>query len=140
MRSPLLLLLCLTLAGCAEYEARRQILDGHQPQYLAQLHDLTLAPYREWVREQPRDCRSPTLMDARASVLNTALMIKPERQGFEAAYDAASWILEVADGAGALGCKNVAIELYVKVGSIYTGVGYVRLREHASAAVERLGS
>lgn len=32
--------------------------------------------------------------------MSTALMIKPEKQGFEATYNAAIWILEVADGSG----------------------------------------
>ncbi len=133
-------LMALALAGCADYEARRHLLEGHQPDYLAQLRELTLAPYREWQEERLPDCRSPKLLDARASVLHTALMIKPERDGFEASYDAATWILDVADGAAARGCSATARDLYIKVRSIYVGGGYVRLREHASTAVEHLGS
>ena len=42
----------LVLASCADYQARRHILDEHTPQYLAELCSLTLAPYHEWEREQ----------------------------------------------------------------------------------------
>jgi hypothetical protein len=140
MRSTVVLLLALVLAGCADVEARRQVLDQHQPQYLSQLRDLTLAPYREWQRQQPMDCGSPQLLEARASVISTSMMIKPEKQGFEATYDAATWILEVADGAAGQGCNAVARELYNKVRSIYTGAGYARLRDHASTATAHLGS
>ena len=141
MRRTFIALLCaFVLQGCADYQARRQILDEHRPDSLAELREVTLAPYREWQQQVPRDCHSPKLLDARASVLNTALMIKPERDGFEAAYDAASWILDVADGAAASACVATARDLYVKVRGLYTGSGYVRLRERASAGVERLGS
>jgi hypothetical protein len=36
-------------------------------------------------------------------VLNTALMIKPEKDGFEATYDATTWIPDVAEGVAARG-------------------------------------
>lgn len=101
---------------------------------------MTLAPLREWEQEPSHDCRSPKLLDARASVLDTALMIKPERDGFEATYDAATWILDVADGAAARGCTVTARDLYIKVRAIYVGGGYIRLRERASIGVEYLGS
>jgi hypothetical protein len=140
MRSTFIFMLVLALAGCGDYEARRLVLDGHQPQYLSQLRDLTLAPYREWQKQQPLDCASPQLLEARASVISTSLMIKPEKQGFEATYDAATWILEVADGAAGQGCNAIARELYNKVRSIYTGAGYAGLRDHASAATAHLGS
>jgi hypothetical protein len=132
-------LLVLALAGCADYEARRQLVDGHQPDSLARLRDLTLAPYREWQQEPLPDCHSPKLLYARASVLHTALMIRPARDGFEASYDAAGWILDVADGAAARGCVATARELYVKVRAMYTGGGYVLHRERASVGAEHLG-
>jgi len=130
----------LALAGCADYQARRHILDEHQPQSLIELREMTLAPFREWQQEPGQDCHSPKLLDARASVLNTALMVKPERDGFEAAYDAATWMLDVADGAAARGCSTTARDLYIKARAMYTGGGYVRLRERASMGVEHLGS
>jgi hypothetical protein len=139
MRRTFVIALLLALAGCADYQARRQLLDAHQPDSLAQLRDLTLAPYPEWQQEPLPDCHSPKLLDARASVLNTALMIRPQRDGFEASYDAAAWILDVADGAAARGCVATARDLYVKVRAIYTGGGYIRLRERASTGAERLG-
>ena len=139
-RTFITILSVLVLQGCADYQARRQILDERRPEYLTELRELTLAPYREWEQQVPRDCHSPKLMDARASVLNTALMIKPERDGFEASYDAAIWALDVADGAAKSGCVATARDLYIKVRGIYIGGAYARLRARASAAVERLGS
>jgi hypothetical protein len=67
-------------------------------------------------------------------------MVKPERDGFEATCDTATWVLDVTDGAAARRCVATARDLYVNVCVIYTGGGYVRLRERASIGVERLGS
>ncbi|HKX11150.1 MAG TPA: hypothetical protein VJN67_23325 [Stellaceae bacterium] len=143
-RTFVLIVFLLVLQGCADYQARRQIIEQHRPGYLVELRDVTLAPYREWRQEVPRDCHSPKLMDARASVLHTALLIRPEWEdgldGYEAAYAAAGWILDVADGAAARGCVATARDLYVKVEGIYIGAGYARLRERASAAMARLSS
>ncbi len=116
------------------------MLDEHTPQALVELRDATLAPYHAWEQEPTHDCRSPTLLDARASVLNTALMTRPQRDGFEATYDAATWVLDVADGAAAHGCTITARDLYNKVRTIYVGGGYIRLRERASIGEEHLGS
>jgi hypothetical protein len=141
MRRTFTAVLCaLVVQSCADYQTRRAILDTHRADSLSELRELTLAAYREWAQQVPRDCHSPKLLDARASVLNTALMIKPGRDGFEAAYDAASWMLDVAEGAAANGCVATARDLYIKVRGLYTGSGYVRLRERASVGVERLGS
>jgi hypothetical protein len=81
MRSVILLASCLALAGCADITARQQILSERGPQYLTRFHDLTLQPYREWLQTEPVDCKSPKLLEARASVLDTALLIKPKGAG-----------------------------------------------------------
>jgi len=131
MRCGILLASCLALAGCAGIAERQQILSEHGPQYLTRLHDLTLQPYREWLQAGPTDCESPKLLEARASVLDTALLIKPKTQGFEASYDSVKWMLEVADGVSAHGCHAVARTLYNKVKAVYVGFGYMPLRQHA---------
>jgi len=131
MRCVILLASCLALAGCADIAARQQLLSERGPQYLTRLHDLTLQPYREWVRTEPTDCESPKLLEARASVLDTAMLIRPKTQGFEASYDSVAWMLEVADGASAHGCHAVARTLYDKVKAVYVGFGYTPLRQHA---------
>ena len=138
MRWILTVPLILALAACADHVARQQIIDSHDANYLERLHDATMTPYRAWLAEEPISCRSPTLVEARAAVLDTALMIRPQRQGFTAAYDAARWMLEVADGASAHGCKGVARNLYANVNAIYVGMGYMPLRQHASAGLARL--
>ena len=135
-----LALLALGLASCGDYAARREMLNEHTPQSLAELRDATLAPFHQWQQEPSHDCGSLTLLEARASVLHTALMTKPQRDGFEAAYDAATWMLDVADGAAAYGCANTARDLYNKVQGLYVGGGYIRLRERAALGTEHLGS
>jgi len=144
MRGILLTLLALTLSACGgDYAEREQILDAHQPEpveTIAQLRELTLAPFREWQSEQPVSCNSHTLSNARASVLMTAGLAQPDKYGFPVAYDAAEWMLEVADAAAEEGCISVARDLYLKVNAIYTGTGYARLRDHALTATQHLGS
>ncbi|HVM80312.1 MAG TPA: hypothetical protein VMU06_14910 [Stellaceae bacterium] len=139
MRRSLAIVLALALGACADHMARQQIIDSRAPDYLERLHAATMAPYYAWEKEDPVSCDSPTLLEARAAVLDTALMITPQKQGFPASYDAARWMLEVADGASARGCSGVARDLYAKVNAIYVGLGYVALRQHASAGLAQLG-
>ena len=138
MRRVVLLAACLALAGCADIAARQQILSEHGPQYLTRLHDLTLQPYREWLHSEPVDCDSPKLLEARASVIDTAMLIRPKTQGFEATYDSAEWMLEVADGASAHGCGSIARSLYDKVKAVYFGFAYMPLRQHALNGIARM--
>jgi hypothetical protein len=143
MRAVLLTLLALALPGCgSDYADRLQILDAQKPETveaLSRLRDLTLAPFDEWVSEAPVSCNSHNLENARTSVLLTAGLVRPDQYGFPAAYDAAEWILEVADAAASRGCTTVARDLYLRVNSIYTGSGYVRLRDHALTSAQELG-
>jgi len=140
MRRILVLAFALALGACADHVARQQIIDSRAPGYLERLHAAALAPYRAWEKEHPVSCDSSTLLEARATVLDTALMVTPERQGFPATYEAARWMLEVADGASAHGCTGVARNLYANVNAIYVGLGYVALRQHASTGLARLGN
>lgn len=139
MRRVFVLSLALALAACADHVARQEIIDSHAPDYLEKLHAAATAPYRAWQQEDPVSCKSPTLVEARAAVLDTALMLTPKKQGFGATYEAARWMLEVADGASAHGCTGVARNLYVNVNSIYVGLGYAPLRQHATAGLAQLG-
>jgi hypothetical protein len=130
--------LLLGLPACADHVARQQIIDSHGSDYRERLHDATLAPFRAWLSERPLSCESPTLLEARATALDTALMVTPQKQGFAATYDAARWMLEVADGAGAHGCSAVARDLYAKVNGIYIGLGYAPLRQQAATGLAKL--
>jgi len=144
MRRTLLTLMALGLLGCgSDYADRQEVLDAQRPETveaIARLRDLTLAPFHEWQADVPVSCNSHLLSSAHDSVMLTAGLVNPERYGFPAAYDAAEWMLEVADAAADHGCVSVARDLYFRVNSIYTGSGYIRLRDHALTAAEHLGS
>ena len=119
------LFLLTMLSACATTSP-----DDRQQNRITKLHAIAIEYYLLWASETPTSCDSPTLRTARFTVLNTANSITPAL-GPDAPLQAGSWVLDVADGVKARGCKEAARGLYAKVVSTYVGTGYARLRDRA---------
>ena len=98
----------------------------------------TLQPLSLWQQEAPPSCASPLLAKARDSVLVTASLITPDREGVDMVVESGSWILRVADAARQHRCKDVARDLYETVIATYTGAAYAALRQRAQIGIEDL--
>lgn len=136
-------LLCAATTACAGYDAGATPpgIKSLQDQRRAVIDDMrseTLRPLALWQQETPPSCSSPALEKASASVLMTASLLIPERQGVDAAIEGGSWILEVADAAREHGCKKVARGLYDRVIATYTGAAYAALRQRAQIGIDDL--
>lgn len=124
------LLLIAGLCACSAVSR-----DEERQNRIARLHNIALEYYRLWARGKPPSCQSPILERAREAVLNTADAITPEAQGFDATVQAGSWVLDVADGAKAHGCREFAHGLYERVASTYAGTAYAGLHDRALAGI-----
>ena len=92
-------------------------------------------PYIEWTLEKPPTCASATLKKALDAVLAAAALVNQEKHGSDETIRAGSWVLNVADGTKARGCKELARDLYRLVIAKYVGPGYAGLRDHAAAGL-----
>lgn len=138
-----LALLAATTAGCASYSPAAtppgiQSLEDQRRAAIEGLRSEALEPLARWQREAPPSCSSPTLKEARATVLTAAGMLTPEQSGLDAVIEGGSWILEVADAVREHGCKEVARNLYDAVIATYIGGAYAALRQRAQIGIDDL--
>jgi hypothetical protein len=130
-------LLCLSLLACSNQAQIDQVAAQRQ-RTLDQMAELTRAPLRGFMREDPPNCASTNLQKARGMALVNLSLLRPETHSFDTVFQSGTWLLEVADAARVHGCKNVARGLYDTVIATFVGSGYSALRERARIGIDDL--
>lgn len=138
------LICAFALTGCAQRASnlsapdRLAQLNAQLQDLESQSRDLVMRHYYEWQNENPRTCDSQALKQAAGGAIFTIDANSPESVGAERMIHEGGWALDIADGARASGCDQVAKRLYEHIISTYVGFAYSGLRDRAMLGLSRI--